>query len=43
MFARGATRVLHLSVQFSSLVMPLSGMPDWLDDCRSAVSISAVG
>ena len=42
-FARGATRVLHLIVRCSSLVMPLSGMPDWLDDYRSAASILAVG
>ena len=41
--ARGATRVLHLIVRSSSLVMPPSGRPVWLDDCRSAASIPAVG
>ena len=42
MFARGATRVLHVIVRPPSLVMPLSGMPDWLDGCRSAASTPAV-
>ena len=42
-FARGATRALHLIVWLSSLAMPLSGMPDWLDGYRSAASILAIG